>query len=231
MDLDLLMRYAPLIEHLETHAPRDARILEVGSGSHGITRFCKRRVVGLDIDFPPPVSPYLEPHKGHATAIPFPDHSFDFVVCTDVLEHIPGDARELAMREMWRLARRAVLCGVPCGSKALRYEERYNTAYRQRLGRDNPWLVEHQQHGLPEAEEVRRAWLRVTQGSPEARIHESGNVNLDFWLETHLAELMEPWPASYRKLRENALRNLAAFTKAKSFGDCYRRIFLIIRQE
>ncbi len=231
MDLDLLMRYTPLVEYLETHASQGARILEVGSGSFGITRFYKRRIVGLDISFPPPISPYLEPHHGNVTAIPFPDSSFDFVLCMDVLEHLSRNERGPAIREMWRLARKAVLCGLPCGVKTSTYEEKYNTAFKQRFGRDNPWLAEHKKHRLPEVVEIRQLWLQIAGDMPGVRIEEIRNVNLDFWLQTHLEEQTKPWPASYRKLREAAMRNPGEFTRQKSFGDCYRRIFIVTRTD
>lgn len=44
---------------------------------------------------------------GDALALPFPDNSFDFVIETAVLHHVPDPAR--AVREMARVARKGVL--------------------------------------------------------------------------------------------------------------------------
>ena len=46
-------------------------------------------------------------------ALPFPDASFDVVGCFEVLEHLPDDVPEQALRELARVARRAVVLSVP----------------------------------------------------------------------------------------------------------------------
>jgi SAM-dependent methyltransferase len=47
---------------------------------------------------------YAEAH-----ALPFDDHSFDIVTCFDVLEHLLHDDQAPALRELCRVARRAVI--------------------------------------------------------------------------------------------------------------------------
>jgi SAM-dependent methyltransferase len=48
---------------------------------------------------------------GDLTSLPYPDQSFDVVFCTEVLEHIP--ALEKAVSEIKRVAKHAILIGVP----------------------------------------------------------------------------------------------------------------------
>jgi SAM-dependent methyltransferase len=48
---------------------------------------------------------------GDAVSLPFPKHTFDLVICTEVLEHLPRP--ELALHELHRVARRYVLLSVP----------------------------------------------------------------------------------------------------------------------
>jgi SAM-dependent methyltransferase len=50
---------------------------------------------------------------GSVTDLPFPDDAFDVVGCFEVLEHLPGDLPRQALREMARVARRAVVLSVP----------------------------------------------------------------------------------------------------------------------
>src|SRR5262245_1485061 len=58
-------------------------ILEIGVGSKVVTNYLRGNGVNLttlDID------PHLKPdHVGSATALPFEDHSFDGVLCAEVL--------------------------------------------------------------------------------------------------------------------------------------------------
>ena len=50
---------------------------------------------------------------GDAMSLPFPDKSFDLVICTEVLEHIPPQKLEKACAELLRVTRRYLLIGVP----------------------------------------------------------------------------------------------------------------------
>jgi hypothetical protein len=86
-------------------------VLEVGVGSR-VVSFCLRNasvdLTTLDID------PSLEPdHVGSVTAMPFPDRSFDGVVCTEVLEHMPFEETRKAIREIHRVTRRYAFITVP----------------------------------------------------------------------------------------------------------------------
>jgi SAM-dependent methyltransferase len=49
--------------------------------------------------------------KGDVRNLEFPDQSFDCVFCTEVMEHVPGV--EQAAREISRVARHAIVIGVP----------------------------------------------------------------------------------------------------------------------
>jgi ubiquinone/menaquinone biosynthesis C-methylase UbiE len=47
------------------------------------------------------------------SALPFADSSFDTVVCTEVLEHLPPPIYELSLREIERVAKSTVVLSVP----------------------------------------------------------------------------------------------------------------------
>jgi ubiquinone/menaquinone biosynthesis C-methylase UbiE len=49
--------------------------------------------------------PRAEFHVSGAEHLPFPDCSFDYVTCTEVIEHLPTDLRRRAFREMRRVLR------------------------------------------------------------------------------------------------------------------------------
>ena len=50
---------------------------------------------------------------GSVVDLPFPDRSFDVVSCFEVLEHLPDDLPRIALSELGRVARQAVVLSVP----------------------------------------------------------------------------------------------------------------------
>ncbi len=93
-------------------------VLMVGCGRGKYLEFCSssgRQAFGVDIS-----AEYAAEASGRsggraavadASALPFPDDSFDTVTLWDVLEHVPDDCA--ALREAIRVARKNVLFSVP----------------------------------------------------------------------------------------------------------------------
>ena len=101
--------------------PLNARVLDAGCGTGRLARAVKIRcpdaeVAGLDAD---PRILTLASRKAArrnldvkffevlVEAIPFPDESFDLVFSVLVLHHLPGEAKEQACREIFRVLRPA----------------------------------------------------------------------------------------------------------------------------
>ena len=79
------------------------RLLDAGCARGEATRVYARKAtyaVGIELD-PEEVAagrerdPTLELRQASCEAIPFPDHSFDAVVCADVIEHVSDEVRTL----------------------------------------------------------------------------------------------------------------------------------------
>ncbi len=90
--------------------PDGALILDVGTGNGTMFPPLARRhrVFGVDTS-PEMLRDHIEPARvGLASVLdlPFPDRSFDLVVCSCLLHHVPDRAR--AVREMARVSRRGV---------------------------------------------------------------------------------------------------------------------------
>lgn len=120
-----------------------------------------------------------------ATALPFVDESFDVVMTTDMLEHIPVDWIDTVIGEMIRVARRYVLICVPqlepmsyfgidcpdCGT-------RYHAHHHQR-----PWSIDDFV-GLPGAEVVATASVGSRWAQPDealvAGMRAATSVSYDF---------------------------------------------------
>lgn len=101
---DIALRYLPIIDDLKKQS--EGTILDVGSGSLGITPYLKKIITGVDITFSPPYSKLLKRVKGTATKLPFKNESFDYVLCVDTLEHVPTKFRPQVIRELLRVAKK-----------------------------------------------------------------------------------------------------------------------------
>ncbi len=106
-------------------APLDIhRVLDAGCAEGFVTRFLLERgalpadafLVGVDLDREAmergtEVSPQMRKFPANITALPFADASFDLVMATEILEHLPDPRRGL--REVKRVSRRYCLLSVP----------------------------------------------------------------------------------------------------------------------
>ena len=91
-------------------------VLDVGARDGRVSRLLLgyfKQVTALDL-----VKPQIDVDgvvnvQGDATQLEFPDDSFDSIVCTEVLEHLPPQLLPKACREIARVARYDVVIGVP----------------------------------------------------------------------------------------------------------------------
>jgi ubiquinone/menaquinone biosynthesis C-methylase UbiE len=113
-----------------------ASALDIGSRDGYLSHLLAERyahVVALDLE-PHSVShPRVEFLQGDVTALPFVDGRFDAVLCAEVLEHVPSNRIARACSEIARVARRAVVIGVP-----YRQDLRCGRTTCQGCGRPNP---------------------------------------------------------------------------------------------
>lgn len=127
------IRYHKIIKANPELLDESASILEVGSG---IEPYLSRKVTGLDI--------------GSVGDIPFPDESFDYVLCVDGLEQLPEGERKPALLDLIRVARKKVLISQP-GKEFAETGERYLKSVFNRLEIDTPdWLETPLRNGLPD---------------------------------------------------------------------------------
>lgn len=175
-NLDSALRYERAIALLSDIYRPDLSILEIGSGSSGITEFLKHRVTGVDAEFERTAyreSQLLDRVPGTSTKLPFPDASYDVVVSLDMFEHIPPVDRPTCLREMLRTLRSGGRCvlGFPADISGERLDRRLNEAFRKVNNRDHPWLIEHIQCGLPRTRQVVALIKEIGDGSVSVKVH------------------------------------------------------------
>ncbi len=116
--------------------------------------------------------------RSSGLSLPFQPKTFDAVVCTDVLEHVPQKDRERLIEELQRVTGRILILGFPQHSPESKVAEEILSAWiRETSGSDYSFLEEHHTYGLPDAAEV-RAILNKNPG----KILESCNANVHSWL-------------------------------------------------
>ncbi len=152
---DVELRYWPVTRFLERNRARlgqNPRILDAGSGPLGLAHHLGRECVGLDVAFPsqPPAigAGTLQRVMGSITELPFRDRSFDLVTSMDTLEHLTPESRPVAVRELFRVAHRAVIIGAPYGSRSSA-DDRKAQSVERALGVEPDWRREHVANGLP----------------------------------------------------------------------------------
>jgi SAM-dependent methyltransferase len=108
--------------------PKDTRsILDVGSGPGFLSTLLGQqgyRVTSIDLVLGSLLRFAGARAQADASKLPFPDRSFDVVLCAEVVEHLSDAEREAAFREMWRVSRKYVIVTVP-------YRERMNASLVQ----------------------------------------------------------------------------------------------------
>lgn len=157
------IRYNPIIKYFHIKKKKNPSILEVGSGSFGITLFMPVQVVGLDLDFSGVKLGYLKMIKGDCKRLPFKNLSFDYVICMDMLEHIDSEERLIVLDEITRVGRKNIFVGFPSGANAEKaelvvyhsYEEKIKTWKRTEEEKryfieSNSFLLQHKEKKLPD---------------------------------------------------------------------------------
>lgn len=116
--------------------------------------------------------------RSSGLSLPFQPKTFDAVVCTDVLEHVPEKDRERLIEELQRVTARILILGFPQHSPESKVAEEILSAWiRETSGSNYSFLEEHRTYGLPDAAEV-RAILNKNPG----KILEACNANIYSWL-------------------------------------------------
>jgi len=95
--------------------PDVTTVLEVGCGDGRILQRLPKQLRAIGLDYSHSSVSRL-PRGGVCASLeklPFPDRSFDLLLCCEVLEHLPDQMFERALHELGRVARKYVVISVP----------------------------------------------------------------------------------------------------------------------
>lgn len=93
--------------------------------------------------------------KGDGADMRLADGSFDAVVTSDTLEHIPQNDRENFIKELVRVSDDLVILCAPFARLSVAEEEQKLQDYYVSLtGKEHRWLMEHKDYGLPRLDEI-----------------------------------------------------------------------------
>jgi hypothetical protein len=98
--------------------------------------------------------------QASGTALPFPNRAFDIVATCDTLEHVPPEGRGAFLKELRRVARRAVILAAPHATPGVNFAERTLDEYLRSFGIVHEMLDEHLRYGIPDPAWV-DGWLQA----------------------------------------------------------------------
>ncbi len=151
--LELLVNYTR-----DFYDKQTLKILEVGSNEQfNLLEFLPiDDITFSDLTFPEVLTKNVKFIQADATDLKqFQDSSFDIVLSSDVLEHIPYDKRDNFLKETNRVAKLASFHCFPNNTAFVRQaEKRCNEYYKFLYKEEHPWLIEHIENGLPNKDEI-----------------------------------------------------------------------------
>jgi hypothetical protein len=164
------------------------------------------------------------PVMATAANLPFADRSFDGVIASDVLEHIPPGHRKSAIEEALRVARKLVIFGFPSGNAAFDCDRRLAEVYDRSQSSRPTWLEEHICYGFPGEElfdDSRAKW--------DVRSFGNESVGFHYWMMNR--EMSPTWNFGFRFLMAVAPQGVEGFLKRADREPFYRRIVILRPKE
>jgi hypothetical protein len=218
--LNWAARYYPILRVLNQHnLYSSGSVLEIGSGPAGLGTFRKVPFTGCDLSFSSTPKWPMTPVVASAADLPFSDGSFDAVVASDVLEHIPPDLRATVICEALRVARRLVIFGFPCGTAAHNADRALREIYVAKHLEVPTWLEEHMLAPFPEPD--------LFSSFPGWNVSQFGNESIRFHSWMMRQELRRPFVYASIAVIRFSPRLLEALLRRADSSLCYRQIFVL----
>ncbi|MBD3267937.1 methyltransferase domain-containing protein, partial [bacterium] len=220
LPFDHYQRYKFLAEILVRMEEKPTSVLDVG-GAYGYFPYFYSSCPAMVVDIVAEEAAYARGYDGQK--LPFEDGTFDVVVSIDTVEHLPAGKRESFLRELTRVAEKAVVITGPFQEADVEEAETvlYDFITTQLQSHDR-FLEEHRTFSLPKMDEVKPLLSQAGFS-----LCELPNGYLPRWLGMQLATYalgVTPELAGGRN-RLNALYNTHAF-ESDNKDPSYRRAII-----
>jgi SAM-dependent methyltransferase len=181
--LDVVQRYYPAVKQFNKALHK--RIIDVGCGNlGGIAPFVdvtNNEVALYDDDLGDYRLEKVTYHKGSILNMPFASESYDFTICIDVLEHLPANLRNDAVKELLRITNSKLIIAFPEGELSVKSDKLVCTVFEKITRKKHIFLREHAKYGLPEQTKILSA---IKKYSPTAEVKTERQVNINVWILT-----------------------------------------------
>jgi hypothetical protein len=221
--LNRASRFFPIRRELKTELPIEGGLLEVGSGSLGLGEFWNGPFVGCDVTFESRPVKNMRPVRCSGHQLPFQDRSFDAVVVSDVMEHVPPPQRSQIVEEVLRVARKMAVFGYPCGAAAFSLDQELYRNYQSRNLVPPQWLEEHMRYPFPDEElltELPAGWKR--------KVIPNENLQFRRWMMNAEMSLLSHY--SFRLGLRIAPGFVERLLRQADSEPSYRKIFVLTRE-
>jgi len=165
--------------------------------------------------------------QADATKSDLPDGTFDVVVSTDTLEHIPAPIKDAFVQSCVRLSKDVCIMAAPFSTEGVDEAEHYVNDFNKQLFRvGQDWLVEHFEYGKPSVAAV----AKVLDGMKVSYI-DFGTNNLYSWIFSTHMNLIEAKVGLDAKKSEAVRRayNQSLAQSAEFEGITYRHFFVAFK--
>ncbi len=220
---DRYARYAAIVRAVRASLGSGRlRVLDVGdTAGHLHTFDAGLDVVGIDVQIEPKRLPGTPIALADGSRLPFRDGSFDAVVSSDVLEHVPPARRPAFLSELGRVSGDLVVVAAPFDTPGVVGVEELVRRYALMvLGHEQPQLEEHRANGLPNLSET-----AAILGGGAAEVITIGAGNLSDWLTMMLLRFqLEARPALQPLSDGYDLLYNHAFADRNDRGPFYRHL-------
>ena len=165
----------------------------------------------------------MQPVICSGSRLPFGDRSFDAVVVSDVMEHVPPDNRAELLVEVLRVTRKIAIFGYPCGPLALALDKKLREDYQRHSLPVPTWLEEHMLYPFPQE----NLFLELPSGwSMKVILNES--LGFHYWMmRTEMFRLLD---YMFRFGLSIMPRIIEAVLRRMDRETSYRKIFVLQRE-